>query len=129
MRYLFERLCDPARQQDARGEPDARQAVRDQVQRLAWTCPGEAADGEANVVPFGMPSIVEPGPASAPGLERYAREFRRLLERHEPRLRDPSVTLEPTGRSLEPYRLLVTGVLDDGGALETLSFAVDLAGG
>jgi predicted component of type VI protein secretion system len=124
MQYLFERLYDPARRTTA-GEPDPRDLVRDQLQRLAWTSARER-DGSANVVPFGMPSVLDVH--SDMSLKRYAQSLQRLIERHEPRLRDVSVALERTEDLLEPYRLAVSGVLAGGQAPELLSFTLSLPG-
>lgn len=118
MEYLFERLYDPARRDPSDRELDPREAVRDQVQRLAWTCAGRESDESAYVVPFGMPSVIDIGADAMPGIGDYALGLRRLIERHEPRLR--RVEVAP-----EAGRLVVSGVL--AGEADAMSFAVDLA--
>lgn len=124
MQYLFEHLYDTAR--EAAGEPDLRDAVRDQVQRLAWTARARERDASVYVVPFGLPSPVEVGATLR--IEQYAQAFKRLLEQHEPRLRDVGVELHRGDDPLEPYRMTVRGVLSVSGAAEALSFTLDLPG-
>lgn len=44
-------------------------------------------------------------------LTRYARRMLRLIELHEPRLRQPRIELRRTGRAITPFAVVVHGLL------------------
>jgi type VI secretion system lysozyme-like protein len=116
MRYLLERLAARPDTSGGRPEPfDLEAAVAAQIQRIVSARPripsAPTPGGKTTVLEFGMPSIVEFAQGSKSQLERYAARLARLIRRYEPRLRHPSVTLEPVPSGLAPWRLVVSGVL------------------
>ncbi|MES2126196.1 MAG: GPW/gp25 family protein [Pseudomonadota bacterium] len=112
MAFLFERL-DPA-------PFDLRSAIRAQVERIVST---RLVDGDADGQ-FGMPSVVDLSGGDQAALAAYARRLCRLIERYEPRLRQPQVALAPGPHALMPQELHISGILAGGAGEESFSFAL-----
>ncbi|MDB5815855.1 MAG: hypothetical protein JWM03_1472 [Rhodocyclales bacterium] len=123
MPFLFERLA-PVRTADGRVEAfDEPAAVAAQVQRIVATRTVLQGASEA-VVPWGLPNAVELGHHSETALTQYAEQARRLIARHEPRLTELRVSVEPQQDVLNPYLLVVSGTL----AAMPCEFSIALAG-
>lgn len=111
MPYLFERLAAPVRTADGRVEPfDEQAAVAAQIQRIVASRNVPLGAAEA-VVPWGLPNAVELGHHSETELSQFAEQARRLIARHEPRLVNVRVSIEAQDDVLNPYRLIVSGLL------------------
>jgi type VI secretion system lysozyme-like protein len=125
MPFLLERLAARPSTPDGRVEAfDELAAIQAQVQRL-FASRTVRDRGASGVIEWGMPNVVEMGYRDMPALEKYAERARRLILRHEPRLRDVVVTVEPQEHPLVPVRLLITAALADNG--EACSFPLQLA--
>lgn len=112
MQFLLERLAAPPLMSMGQPEPfDMETAVAAQIQRIVSSRVVAAPGGDISLLEFGMPSVVELARNSRTQLERYAAQLARLIEHYEPRLRQPSVTIEPGRDALNPYRLVVSGSL------------------
>lgn len=118
MYFLLERLA-------ANGgtPPDLETAVAAQIQRIVSARVLESPGGAMSLLEFGMPNVVDLPSNSKTALARYGARLQRLIERYEPRLIAPNVTVEPTDDGLSPWRLVVSGRLAQEG--ELLAFRVD----
>ncbi|QNM95348.1 hypothetical protein [Chitinimonas koreensis] len=111
MEFLFERLSPPrARSREAM----LPQAVLDQLEWLVGSREWLAEQGGTALIDIAMPETPALAAGGAP-IARYAERLKRLIERYEPRLKGIEISLEETGRTLSPYRVVVSGVLDQGG--------------
>ncbi|HYD80209.1 MAG TPA: type VI secretion system baseplate subunit TssE [Paucimonas sp.] len=122
MQFLFERLTAAVSPSTGRPEPfDVEAAVAAQIQRIVASR-AATRDGEIDLLDYGMPHVTELTHNSRSQLERYAKQLVRLIEHYEPRLRHPSVSLESRKDSLQPYRLVVSGVLESDRDTHTFRF-------
>lgn len=113
MPFLLEKLAVSTMPMDGHVEAfDEVAAIQAQVQRLFASRSLRDA-GASAVLEWGLPSIVEMGAADMPALCRYAEQARRAIVKHEPRLGNVRVTVEPQDDALMPFRLQVTAVLSD----------------
>ncbi|QDQ28500.1 hypothetical protein FNU76_20245 [Chitinimonas arctica] len=119
MAFLFERLAA-----NGRDDIDLRQAVLDQLDWLVGSREWLAEQSGQALIDIVMP---EPPGLAANGtdLARYAQRLRRLIALHEPRLRNMQLRLEPTGRAMSPFRVVVSGNLATDGPEQMLYFERD----
>jgi predicted component of type VI protein secretion system len=119
MYFLLERLAAGG------GTPacDLETAVAAQIQRIVAARVLESPDGAMSLIEFGMPNVVDLPYNSKTALARYGARLQRLIERYEPRLIGPGVKVEPSGSTLAPWRLVVSGRLAQEG--ELVAFRVD----
>ena len=115
MAYLFERLSVQPIGKDGRPEAfDEAAAIMAQLQRIVAT--SRHADDRVAAVPWGLHSVVEIGTHASVALECYAQQLREAIARHEPRLKNVLVTLEPENSEsnqdgkANPYRLVVSAI-------------------
>ncbi len=104
--YLLERLdCAGG------GLPfDLEAAVAAQIARLVAVHDWELPPGLADGLGLGLPSAVDLGRDGAADLDRYAARLERVIRRHEPRLTDAKVLVQPAA-GLVPPRLVVQATL------------------
>jgi type VI secretion system lysozyme-like protein len=119
MRFLLERLAEAAAGVE---HTDLAAAVAAQIQRIVATRSWDA--GDADLLGFGMPSVVELGSANVVQLKRYAERLARLIARYEPRLANVQVEVEAAQGALTPYRLLVSATLQPQGEQHMFHFLV-----
>lgn len=115
MQYLFERLAQ------AEGEPahlGARERlqidVMRQIQCIVAARPllGSAAtDASLDLLSFGAEAVTDLARGNAQELARYGRRLEKLIAHYEPRLEHASVTVEPGGSLMSPFKIVVSGSL------------------
>lgn len=111
MQFLLERLATVTSPATGKPEPfDLETAVAAQIQRIVSSRPA-TNDAQIDLLDFGMQHPVELAYNSRSQLEAYARKLAGLIEHYEPRLRQPTVRMEPNDDPLQPFRLVVSGML------------------
>jgi len=104
--YLLERL-------DCAGGGmafDLEAAVAAQIARLVAVHDWELPPGLAAELGLGLPSAVDLGHDGAADITRYAVRLEQVIRRHEPRLRDARVLVQPAAAH-RPPRLIVEATL------------------
>ena len=125
MPFLLERLAMRPDPIDGRTEAfDEIAAIQAQVQRL-FASRSLQNVGASALLEWGLPNVVEMGAADMPSLCRYAEQARRAIAKHEPRLENVRVTVEPQENVLTPFRLQVTAVLSS--SQDACCFGISLA--
>lgn len=119
MDFLFDRLETSPPQVDSLVRQ--RDAVRRQLQWLVGSREWRSEKEGLGLLEVAMPELPTLG-ADGSQLQRYAARLKRLIERHEPRLRQPQVKLQGTGRTLTPFTVVVSGMLDTKNGGEELKF-------
>lgn len=119
MQFLFERLRAPSLVTDP--VERLRTAIHDQLQWLVGSREWRAEQEGAGLLDVAMPELPSLSVDGAQ-VRRYAERLRRLIERHEPRLKRPRVELKDTGRSLSPFAVIVHGTMDTDHGVEELRF-------
>lgn len=120
MKLLFERLTTSA-------EPfDLKQSVFDQIRRTVagFTAAGNRED--ITIVSAGLPAVVDIEHDNTRQINAFADRMKALICHYEPRLQNTHVSLLPTNDPLTPYRLSVSGVLDDDESKEWVEFPIDI---
>ena len=122
VRYLFERLSDPA--SGVCETPDPLVAIRENVQRIVAGARGPF-DGEAGLFGFGLKSPVELGRGSVVQRAAFMRELAALVTRWERRLKNVTVE-EEFGADEGPLRLVLRAQLSLGGAADEVRFPLEV---
>lgn len=137
---LFNRLVDLAPASKVEQQPlrvltvdELRVSIQQELERLLNTrspTPAEELESkEWTVLDWGLADYTGWYTRSAPSQQRLARLIERTIRAFEPRLIDPSVTVEwrdPTDRSLQVW---IEGSIRVGTLIEPVSFPLALDGG
>ena len=107
MMYLLERIAAAGA---ALPEADLRELVRQQIDRVVRSHFWPGATG-LQLMDMNLPPLAGFGHSASADVERYAAGLGALIARHEPRLKALRVGLVPTGESLAPWQVRVTGLL------------------
>lgn len=112
MQYLFERLANS--QQSPHHLPSKEEiqlSVMRQLQCIVASRPWLGEDEGDHLLSFGQPAVPDLAAGNALQLRHYGERLKQMIERYEPRLENPAVTVETSATPSAPVRVVVTGQL------------------